>query len=423
MLAAAVAAFAAGLGLLSLATTSLEEWPLPMLAVLATSLALLAIYAWREYARIDPTIVVTLGGCLIAAALCGGLPLYFGALGLSGVFHRSVVSATALIGLSLPTTSSALFYLRGASPGADDAARLPTLLAPVVMALALYALLLVNLLQRGIQQLQTVGPIVLVRPMLPAYLSDSGAQTGLLNQLLGTCLLVVMTVAAAAPVGVAVGLFVSEVGRGPLVQVVNFSSIALRGVSVFVLALSTTTLVGATRETPLGLLFAGARDRFGQIDAGRGSFLTAAIALALLTMPLIARATQEGCRSLPSGLREGSAALGATPDYTLLRITLPWALPYIITGVILSAAEAAGSLAVIIFMPGTGEYGVGPFKEVATLPSVIFGAQYNATLSWHNLEGGVQFVAGALLLLLALGLTSLALAFKRHFARAAGGTA
>jgi len=70
----------------------------------------------------------------------------------------------------------------------------------------------------------------------------------------------------------------------------------------------------------------------------------------LLVIPIIARATEEGIRSVPLNLKEGSTALGASRQHTLFHILLPWSYPNIVTGLILGCAEAAGSLATIWFI-------------------------------------------------------------------------
>jgi phosphate transport system permease protein len=100
-----------------------------------------------------------------------------------------------------------------------------------------------------------------------------------------------------------------------------------------------------------------------------GSYFTAAIILSLLVIPVIFRSTEEGIRSLPPEIRDGSMALGAPEGYTLTRIILPWSLPNILTGLLIGCAEVAGSVAVIMFIAGTGENGVSPLGEVTPLPS------------------------------------------------------
>src|SRR5262249_33475565 len=138
--------------------------------------------------------------------------------------------------------------------------------------------------------------------------------------------------------------------------------------------------------------------------------------LAVLVMPVIARLTEEGLRSVPRELREGSIALGATDGYGLRRILLPWAAPNILTALILAGAEAAGGLAVIWFIAGTGEQGVGLFANGTDLDFAVFAAKFGPRDYWNSM-GPYQDTGALLLLVLAVALTLVALAFRRRFAR------
>jgi len=139
-------------------------------------------------------------------------------------------------------------------------------------------------------------------------------------------------------------------------------------------------------------------------------------------MPVIARLTEEGLRSAPREMREGSVALGATDGYGLRRILLPWVAPNILTGVILAGAEAAGGLAVIWFLAGTGEHGVNLFTNVTDLDFAVFAAKYgprdyalNAVPEYQMLQ--YQATAALLLMVLTIGLTVIAMLLQRHFSR------
>ena len=95
----------------------------------------------------------------------------------------------------------------------------------------------------------------------------------------------------------------------------------------------------------------GTIDRFFYAEAlptptyGTGGILWASLTLALLTVPVVIVATEEGLASIPRGMREGSMALGATKLETTLRMVLPAVMPSILTGLILAMARAAGEVA------------------------------------------------------------------------------
>jgi phosphate transport system permease protein len=93
---------------------------------------------------------------------------------------------------------------------------------------------------------------------------------------------------------------------------------------------------------------------------GTGGLMWASLTLALLTVPVVIVATEEGLSRVPKSLREGSLALGATKAETLWRVILPIASPAIMTGMILAIARAAGEVAPLML--------VGVVKLAPSLP-------------------------------------------------------
>ena len=93
---------------------------------------------------------------------------------------------------------------------------------------------------------------------------------------------------------------------------------------------------------------------------GTPGLLWASLTLALLTLPVVIVATEEGLARIPRSLREGSLALGATKIETLWRVVLPMASPAMMTGLILAVARAAGEVAPLML--------VGVVKLAPTLP-------------------------------------------------------
>ena len=86
----------------------------------------------------------------------------------------------------------------------------------------------------------------------------------------------------------------------------------------------------------------------------------ASLTLALLTLPVVIVATEEGLARIPKSIREGSLALGATRFETLVRVVLPMASPAMMTGLILAVARAAGEVAPLML--------VGVVKLAPNLP-------------------------------------------------------
>jgi phosphate transport system permease protein len=83
---------------------------------------------------------------------------------------------------------------------------------------------------------------------------------------------------------------------------------------------------------------------------GSGGILWASLTLAILTVPVVIVSTEEGLSRIPSSIREGSLALGATKAETLWRTVLPMASPAIMTGLILAIARAAGEVAPLMLV-------------------------------------------------------------------------
>lgn len=416
------------LGCLSLGLTWLDWLPLPTVGVLVVSLSLFLLSSFRREREINLVVLALIGGCLIAASILGGLPEYFSAFGFHAIFHRSIADALLLIPLGLLSTSACFYYLLDATPWAEDVARFPLVALPAALALGMYAWLLYGLAVKGLPHFRLdlivqpyLNQAIPTKTIMPdGQVVDSlrfAVQAGFRNQLIGTLILMTLTSLISLPIGVGTGIYLSEYGRGGVVRIVRFCTTALRGISVFTLGLTAVSLVSLAKSTPLSLLFTGYHfDTAGHLRPDSGSFLPAALVISMLVTPVIARATEEGCRSLPLGLREGSVALGASDSYTLFRIILPWALPNIGTAVLLGCAEAAGTLAPLLFIAGTGENGVGLFSQVTSLSWAVFASTYSTSKPFRDQMLPHQFAAVILLLILALGLSVAALMLKSKFA-------
>jgi phosphate transport system permease protein len=92
----------------------------------------------------------------------------------------------------------------------------------------------------------------------------------------------------------------------------------------------------------------------------KSCILTASLTLAVLTLPVMIRASEEAIRSVPQTYKEASLGLGASKFRTFMKVTLPTALPGILTGLILSLSRVAGETAPILF---TGAVALGPLPK------------------------------------------------------------
>jgi phosphate transport system permease protein len=174
------------------------------------------------------------------------------------------------------------------------------------------------------------------------FASRHAEKAGILAAWVGTLYVMLVTAAVAVPLGIASGIYLEEYARKnwftDLIEI-NISNLA--GVPSIVYGL-----------LALGLFVYG----FGMGQ----SVQTAGLTLALLILPIVIVATREALRSVPSTMREGAYALGATQWQTVAHHVLPASMPGVLTGVILGLSRAIGETAPIIT--------IGALTFIAFLP-------------------------------------------------------
>jgi len=195
------------------------------------------------------------------------------------------------------------------------------------------------------------------------FLTDSPKQAntsgGVFPALFGTVLMVFLMTIIVTPFGVLAAIYLSEYAPNTaLTTIIRVSVSNMAGVpsivyGVFGLGFFVYTLGGSIDE----LLFS---DTLPAPTMGSPGVFWAALTMAILTLPVVIVATEEGLRRVPEGLKAGSYALGATKIETIVRTVLPIASPGIMTGVILAIARAAGEVAPLML--------VGAVKFAPTLP-------------------------------------------------------
>ena len=139
---------------------------------------------------------------------------------------------------------------------------------------------------------------------------------------------------------------------------------------------------------------------------GTGGILWASLTLALLTVPVVVVATEEGISSVPTSLKEASCALGATKFETLWRVILPQATPGILTGMILAMARAAGEVAplmitgVVKLAPSLPLDGYFPFIHLERKFMHLGFHIYDVGFQSPNIEAALPMVYTTTLVLL-----------------------
>ena len=183
------------------------------------------------------------------------------------------------------------------------------------------------------------------------------SQAGILSAWVGSTLVMVVTAAAAIPVGVASAVYLEEYApKNWFTAVIEVNITNLAGVPSIVYGL-----------LALGLFVYAFG--FGQ------SILSAGLTLGLLILPVVIVATREAIRSIPSMIREAAYAVGATKWQTTYDHVLPYAMPGIMTGVIIGMARAIGETAPIIT--------IGALTFIAFLPPAPVSAEFPfLSLEW-----------------------------------------
>ena len=178
---------------------------------------------------------------------------------------------------------------------------------------------------------------------------EANTEGGVFPALFGTVLMVLLMSVLVTPFGVIAALYLREYAKqGPWVQLIRIAVNNLAGVpsivyGVFGLGFFVYVLGGS-----LDSLFFKASQPAPVF--GTPGLMWASLTLALLTVPVVIVSTEEGLTRIPSALREGSLALGATKAETLFKVVLPMASPSILTGIILAIARAAGEVAPLMLV-------------------------------------------------------------------------
>jgi phosphate transport system permease protein len=188
---------------------------------------------------------------------------------------------------------------------------------------------------------------------------EANTEGGIFPAIFGTVLMVLLMSIMVTPLGIMAAVYMREYAKqGPLIRVIRISVNNLAGVpsivyGVFGLGFFVYFLGGNIDQ----LFFPEAHPA---PVFGSPGILWASLTLALLTLPVVIVATEEGLSRVPRSIREGSLALGATKAETLWRTVLPIASPAMMTGLILAVARAAGEVAPLML--------VGVVKLAPSLP-------------------------------------------------------
>ncbi|MFC4655585.1 phosphate ABC transporter permease PstA [Rheinheimera marina] len=188
---------------------------------------------------------------------------------------------------------------------------------------------------------------------------EANTEGGIFPAIFGTVTMVILMSIIVTPFGVLAAIYLREYAKqGPLLKIIRISVYNLAGVPSIV--------YGVFGLGFFVYIMGGSIDQLFYPEAlpsptfGTPGLFWASLTLALLTLPVVIVSTEEGLSRIPSTIRMGSLALGATKSETLWKVVVPLATPAMMTGLILAVARAAGEVAPLML--------VGVVKLAPTLP-------------------------------------------------------
>jgi phosphate transport system permease protein len=256
--------------------------------------------------------------------------------------------------------------------------RLATALVTLSALIAIVVLLLI-LLDVLVTGLPAINVAFFTEPPLPP--GEVGG--GVAPAILGTLEMVVVGAIIGIPIGIATGIYLSEVGSGSFPTVISFLVDLVAGlpsivVGVFIWAWLVRNVVG----------------NFNGLAGG--------VALGIIMIPIITRTVEETLKIVPDTLREASLALGVPRWKTILHIVLPTAKAGVITGVVLSLARAGGETAPLLLTSlGNQFFNFNLLEPMASLPVQIYNYAKSPYADWVTKAWG-----GALVLIALIGILS-----------------
>jgi phosphate transport system permease protein len=206
-----------------------------------------------------------------------------------------------------------------------------------------------------------------------------GEGGGIGNAIVGSAVLLALACAIGIPIGIATGVYLSEIGRDWFGNIVRFLIDTLTGIPSIVTGVFIYALI--------------------VLKMRHFSALAGGIALALIMIPIVARTTEEMIKLVPHSLREGALALGAPQWRVTLGVVLPAAGSGIATGAMLAIARVSGETAPLLFTAfGSRFFPSGLNEPIASLTVQIYNYAISPYDEWHAQAWAATLVLMSLIL-------------------------
>jgi phosphate transport system permease protein len=254
------------------------------------------------------------------------------------------------------------------------------LLAAFILALVPLGSVIIALVQKGVASIS--WPFLHTLPTQPSLISQN-AIGGIGNAIEGTVIIDGLAGLIAIPIAVLVGLYLAESSS----RVANF----LRAITEIMTGLPSILLGVFAYE-------------YVVVPMKSFSGLAGIVALAVLMVPVIAKASEIAFRGVPTTLKEAGLALGARNSRVTRGIIIPAAMPGVITGVLLSLARAMGETAPILLVIGASSgWTWNPMHSMSALPLLTYNYSGSQYPSQRAAAWGVALTLVIMVMVLSLG--------------------
>ena len=215
---------------------------------------------------------------------------------------------------------------------------------------------------------------------------EANTEGGIFPAIFGTVMMVIIMAVLVTPFGVIAAVYLKEYAtQGPMIRLIRIAVNNLAGVPSVVYGVFGLGFFVYFLGSNIDEIFFQAK--LPAPTFGAPGMLWASLTLAILTVPVVIVATEEGLSRIPRAIREGSLALGATKAETLWRTVLPMAAPAMMTGLILAVARAAGEVAPLMMV---GVVKLAPALAVDNIAPFLHLDRQFMHLGFHIYDVGFQ---------------------------------
>lgn len=206
---------------------------------------------------------------------------------------------------------------------------------------------------------------------MPGPVGESGG--GILNAIVGTFILIVLSSVFAVPIGVLIGIFLSENRNSRYALWISVIIDVFQGIPSIVVGIVVYVWV--------------------VLPLRHFSAISGAVALSIIMLPAIVKATEETMKMIPYSIKEAAYSLGIPYYRTILKVILPASIPGILSGILLSTGRISGETAPLLFTAfGSNQLVFDIFKPMNALPLLIFNYAKSPYPEWHELAWAASFV-------------------------------